>query len=87
MKHAIDRIRRTESGASTLEIVGLTAFVLSLLALVPFFRETFISFLGIWAWAWSKKRQPTFREMSRLPLEEDDGQVPESDRKKEGTKE
>lgn len=46
-----------------------------------------IGFVGIWAWAWSRKRQPTFREMSRLPLEEDDGQVPESDRKKEGTEE
>lgn len=46
-----------------------------------------IGFAGIWAWAWSKKRQPTFREMSRLPLEEDDGYVPESDSKKEGTKE
>ncbi len=45
-KHTIERLRRTESGASTLEIVGLTAFVLSLLALVPFFRETFINFLG-----------------------------------------
>jgi len=46
-----------------------------------------IAFLGIWAWAWSKKRQPAFREMSMLPLEEDDGRVPDSDRKTEGTKE
>ncbi len=46
-----------------------------------------IGFTGIWAWAWSRKRRSTFEAMSRLPLEEDDGHVPESDRKKEGTKE
>jgi cbb3-type cytochrome oxidase subunit 3 len=36
-----------------------------------------IGFAGIWAWAWSKKRAATFRAMSRLPLEEDDGTVPQ----------
>lgn len=40
-------LRRNESGASTLEIVGLIALVLSLLSLIPFFRETFINFLGV----------------------------------------
>ncbi|MGD2127805.1 MAG: cbb3-type cytochrome c oxidase subunit 3 [Lysobacterales bacterium] len=34
-------------------------------------------FAGIWAWAWSKKRTATFRAMSMLPLEEDDGTVPQ----------
>lgn len=41
------RLRRNESGASTLEIVGLIALVLSLLSLVPFFRESFINFVGV----------------------------------------
>ena len=40
-------LRRNESGASTLEIVGLIALVLSLLSLVPFFRESFINFVGV----------------------------------------
>jgi cytochrome c oxidase cbb3-type subunit 4 len=30
-----------------------------------------IGFLGMWAWAWSKKRKPVFDEAARLPLEED----------------
>jgi len=50
-----------------------------------------IGFLGIWAWAWSKKRRPEFLAASMLPLEEDDGRVPQHqeqhDRKTEGTKE
>jgi len=51
-----------------------------------------IGFLGIWAWAWSAKRRPEFRAASMLPLEEDDGRVPQPDRrnnnsKTEGTKE
>ncbi len=33
-------------------------------------------FLGIWAWAWSSKRKKTFEDASRLPLEEDEGEVP-----------
>jgi len=37
-----------------------------------------IAFLGVWVWAWSSKRKPEFQEMSRLPLEEDDGLVPGS---------
>jgi len=36
-----------------------------------------IAFLGIWAWAWSKNRTSAFRAMSMLPLEEDDGAVPD----------
>jgi len=50
-----------------------------------------IGFLGIWAWAWSKKRKPEFHAASMLPLEEDRGQVPQDngtyDSKTEGTKE
>jgi cytochrome c oxidase cbb3-type subunit 4 len=50
-----------------------------------------IAFAGIWAWAWSKKRKPEFHAASMLPLEEDDGRIPEkhseSDSKTLGTKE
>ena len=49
------------------------------------------AFLGIWAWAWSKRRKPEFRAASMLPLEEDDGKVPQNpvnnESKTEGTKE
>jgi cytochrome c oxidase cbb3-type subunit 4 len=46
-----------------------------------------LAFLGIWGWAWSRNRKETFDEASMLPLEEDDGQVPQNDSKKERTKE
>jgi cytochrome c oxidase cbb3-type subunit IV len=46
-----------------------------------------LAFLGIWAWAWSRKRKPEFHAASMLPLEEDQGTVPESVSKNEGTKE
>ena len=50
-----------------------------------------IAFLGIWAWAWSNKRKAEFHAASMLPLEEDDGSVPQhqnpSERKNLGTKE
>ena len=46
-----------------------------------------LGFLGIWAWAWSRKRNATFEEASRLPLVEDFGQIPQEDSKKEGSKE
>jgi cytochrome c oxidase cbb3-type subunit 4 len=35
-----------------------------------------IGFLGMWAWAWSKKRKPDFDRMAQLPLEEDAARVP-----------
>ena len=38
-----------------------------------------IAFVGLWVWAWSRKRKPAFFEASLLPLEEDDGQVPYDD--------
>lgn len=31
----------------------------------------FVGFIGMWIWAWSKKRKPEFDEAARLPLEED----------------
>ncbi len=46
-----------------------------------------LAFLGIWAWAWSRNRKEAFDELSMLPLEEDDGQVPQNDSRKEKTKE
>ena len=36
-----------------------------------------IAFLGMWAWAWSAKRKKVFDDASMLPLEEDDGQIPQ----------
>ena len=35
-----------------------------------------IGFLGIWAWAWSSKRKPAFRDASMLPLEDDQAITP-----------
>ncbi len=29
-------------------------------------------FIGIWVWAWRKKRKPGFRAASLLPLEDDE---------------
>ena len=46
-----------------------------------------LAFLGIWSWAWSKNRKQAFHDASMLPLEEDDGQVPQIDSKKERNKE
>lgn len=30
---------------------------------------SFVSFIGIWVWAWSKKNQQRFEEAARLPFE------------------
>ena len=46
-----------------------------------------LAFLGIWGWAWSRNRKEAFREASMLPLEDDNGQVPDSDGVEEKTKE
>jgi len=35
------------------------------------------SFLGLWVWAWSRKREAAFHAASMLPLEEDDGVIPD----------
>lgn len=42
-----------------------------------------IAFLGLVVWAWSSKRKETFDELSRMPLEEDDGKAPENDNRSE----
>ena len=46
-----------------------------------------LAFLGIWGWAWSRNRKESFREASMLPLEDDDGQVPNDEGAEEKTKE
>ena len=46
-----------------------------------------LAFAAIWAWAWSRNRKDDFQRMSMLPLEEDDGQVPDNESKNEGSKE
>ncbi|MDH3788500.1 MAG: CcoQ/FixQ family Cbb3-type cytochrome c oxidase assembly chaperone [Xanthomonadales bacterium] len=46
-----------------------------------------LAFAGIWAWAWSRNRKEVFHQASMLPLEEDDGQVPQIDSKEERSKE
>lgn len=43
-----------------------------------------VSFAGLWVWAWSRKRKPAFHEASLLPLEDDDGQVPNDDARLSG---
>ena len=35
-----------------------------------------ISFLGLVGWAWSSKRKTAFTDASMLPLEEDQGVIP-----------
>ena len=35
------------------------------------------AFIGLWIWAWSHKRKSAFREASMLPLEEDNGEIPD----------
>ncbi len=35
-----------------------------------------IAFLGLVVWVWSSKRKETFDKLSRMPLEEDEGQAP-----------
>jgi len=31
----------------------------------------FVAFIGIWVWAWSKRRKTDFDRSAELPLEED----------------
>lgn len=42
-----------------------------------------VGFIGMWAWAWSKKRQPEFEQAARLPLEEDFAGAPQREDDKE----
>ena len=46
-----------------------------------------IAFAWLWIWAWGRGRKEVFDEMASLPLEEDDGRVPQQDSKIESTKE
>ena len=46
-----------------------------------------LGFLSLCAWAWSSNRKQAFHDASMLPLEEDDGQVPQNDSRKERAKE
>jgi cytochrome c oxidase cbb3-type subunit 4 len=46
-----------------------------------------LAFLGIFIWAWSRNRKEEFQEISKLPLEEDSGQIPQTDSRIERTKE
>ena len=32
---------------------------------------SFVTFIGIWGWAWSRSRQAGFDEASRIPLQQD----------------
>jgi cbb3-type cytochrome oxidase subunit 3 len=36
-----------------------------------------VAFLAMWKWAWSDKRKADFKAMSQLPLEDDQGNIPE----------
>ena len=38
-----------------------------------------VAFGAMWIWAWSDKRKDDFKKMSELPLEEDQGIVPDAD--------
>ncbi len=40
----------------------------------------FVTFIGIWAWAWSSKRKSRFDEAARLPL--DEPEYPRTDKNK-----
>lgn len=46
-----------------------------------------LAFLGIFVWAWSRNRKEEFQEISKLPLEEDSGRIPQTDSRIERTKE
>jgi cytochrome c oxidase cbb3-type subunit 4 len=41
------------------------------------------AFIGLWIWAWSRKRKKAFHDASLLPLEEDDGTIPVDEDKKD----
>jgi cytochrome c oxidase cbb3-type subunit 4 len=31
----------------------------------------FVSFIGLWVWAWSRRRRPVYDAAARMPLEQD----------------
>jgi cytochrome c oxidase cbb3-type subunit 4 len=42
-----------------------------------------VAFIAVCVWAWSSKRKKEFDTMSRLPLEEDSGRIPDADEEKD----
>jgi cytochrome c oxidase cbb3-type subunit IV len=38
-----------------------------------------VTFIGLWVWAWSRRRQPDFDEAARLPLEDSSAPAQERD--------
>ncbi len=38
-----------------------------------------VTFIGLWVWAWSHRRQNDFSEAANLPLEESPAQAQEKD--------
>ena len=32
---------------------------------------SFVTFIGIWAWAWSRKNRGSFEESGRIPFDQD----------------
>lgn len=40
-----------------------------------------VSFIALWGWAWSKRRQPEFEAAALLPLEDEEQMSKRSDRK------
>jgi cbb3-type cytochrome oxidase subunit 3 len=55
-----------------MDILGISLDTLRGLVLIALM----LGFGGICAWAWSGARRETFRHLSQLPLEEDDGRIP-----------
>lgn len=46
-----------------------------------------VAFIGMWIWAWSDKRKADFKEMSELPMQEDQGFVSGTEDDAKGSKE
>lgn len=65
-----------------MEIFGIPLDALRGLVLIGLM----LGFGGICAWAWNGARRETFRYLSELPLEEDDGRIPPANGTR-GTKE
>jgi hypothetical protein len=62
MSRIMNVLRRDESGLSSLEAVGLVAFVVSLLLLIPAFRELTVGLIGVVF----DQRDPTTGELNEF---------------------
>jgi len=62
MSRIMNVLRRDESGLSSLEAVGLAAFVVSLLLLIPAFRELTVGLIGVVF----DQRDPTTGELNQF---------------------